>query len=377
MLTRENTKQLKGFAVLLMLAHHLFAFSDRIPYGFDFSRNIFLSNTLTSFIGVFGKICVPIFMFLGGYGLYASCVYKEDNENKIKNKFIIKIVNLYKCYWKVFIIFVPLGILFFLKQPQFSNENFGSSFSNVRTYNVISTFLGIETYFNYEWWFFKSYLFALFEGFMFLELFKNNKSIYKEVFVIILWYIIISSLLPNIISLCGLNSLTNNFWYLNLFCITSCSILFFIGICFSKYDIFSRFYKIIKDLSHIESIVISFITFVLCFYVKAIINNNDLDILIVPIVCFSVIVMINHFSLLAKGLLLLGNNSTNMWLTHSFYCYYFYPFVKIVYGSRNALIAFITLVVLSLITSFLIDLSWKYVSKLYNQIHIFLLNKGY
>lgn len=40
MLTRENTKQLKGFAVLLMLAHHLFAFSDRIPYGFDFSRNI-------------------------------------------------------------------------------------------------------------------------------------------------------------------------------------------------------------------------------------------------------------------------------------------------------------------------------------------------
>ena len=148
-------------------------------------------------------------------------------------------------------------------------------------------------------------------------------------------------------------------------------------VLFSKYDIFSRFYKIIKDLSHIESIVISFITFVLCFYVKAIINNNDLDILIVPIVCFSVIVMINHFSLLAKGLLLLGNNSTNMWLTHSFYCYYFYPFVKIVYGSRNALIAFITLVVLSLITSFLIDLSWKYVSKLYNQIHIFLLNKGY
>ena len=45
---------------------------------------------------------------------------------KIKNKFIIKIVNLYKCYWKVFIIFVPLGILFFSKQPQFSNENFGS-----------------------------------------------------------------------------------------------------------------------------------------------------------------------------------------------------------------------------------------------------------
>ena len=65
MLTRENTKQLKGFAVLLMLAHHLFAFSDRIPYGFDFSRNIFLSNTLTSFIGVFWKNMCSYFHVFG------------------------------------------------------------------------------------------------------------------------------------------------------------------------------------------------------------------------------------------------------------------------------------------------------------------------
>ncbi|WP_270595131.1 hypothetical protein, partial [Faecalibacillus faecis] len=79
----------------------------------------------------------------------------------------------------------------------------------------------------------------------------------------------------------------------------------------------------------------------------------------------------------SKILFFIGKNSTNMWLTHTFYCYYFYPFVKIVYGSRNALVAFITLVILSLITSILIDIFWKYISKLYNQIHMFLLSKGY
>ena len=33
MLTRTNTKQLKDVAILLMLAHHLFTFPDRISYG--------------------------------------------------------------------------------------------------------------------------------------------------------------------------------------------------------------------------------------------------------------------------------------------------------------------------------------------------------
>lgn len=38
MLSRINTKQLKGLAVLLMLAHHLFTFPDRWPSGFEFNK---------------------------------------------------------------------------------------------------------------------------------------------------------------------------------------------------------------------------------------------------------------------------------------------------------------------------------------------------
>lgn len=53
MLTRKNTKQLKGFAILLMLAHHLYAFPDRMPYGYDFSRNIILNDKLINYIGIF------------------------------------------------------------------------------------------------------------------------------------------------------------------------------------------------------------------------------------------------------------------------------------------------------------------------------------
>ena len=50
-----------------------------------------------------------------------------------------------------------------------------------------------------------------------------------------------------------------------------------------------------------------------------------------------------------------------MWLTHSFFCYYFYTFVKIVYSSRNAIVSFIILLGLSLGTSILLDLFWNIV----------------
>lgn len=377
MLSRINTKQLKGLAVLLMLAHHLFTFPDRWPSGFEFNNNVIINNTLINIIGNFGKICVPIFMFLGGYGLYASCVYYENNEIKIKNVFINKVVNLYKCYWKVFLIFVPIGILFFSNQPTFLNSNYGNSFSNTGFHKVIATFFGLENNFNYEWWFFKHYLFALFEGFVFIELFKKNKSVYFEIVFIILWYILITGLLPNLISLGNLQSLAGNFWYNSFFGITPYSVLFFVGILFSKYDIFKYWNDIIVNLSIIEKIVLSLVTLSLCVYVRYGISSLDLDVLLVPFVCFSMLVLMNCISLLGKIFLFIGKNSTNMWLTHSFYCYYFYPFVRMVYYSKNAVISYLTLVILSLLTSILIDLLWKYIFKLYHKVHIFLLNKGY
>ena len=75
MFTKENTKQIKGIAILLMLAHHLFAFPDRIPYDMSLQTSFYLSGMeLTEIIGNFGTICVSLFMFLGGYGLISMCL---------------------------------------------------------------------------------------------------------------------------------------------------------------------------------------------------------------------------------------------------------------------------------------------------------------
>ena len=132
MLTRTNTKQLKAVAILLMLAHHLFTFPDRIPYGLSPTTSIMTSNLeFTQCIGTFGKICVSIFMFLGGYGLYASSITDNDGIQIPKNSLSRHIFSLYTSYWKVFLIFVPIGFLLFHHQPQFNAVSSGNMSKSV------------------------------------------------------------------------------------------------------------------------------------------------------------------------------------------------------------------------------------------------------
>lgn len=71
--TRTDTKVIKGVAVLLMLMHHLFYFPDNRPYSMpEVRQNLpnFMGQGLETMLGIFGVICVPIFFFLAGYGLY-------------------------------------------------------------------------------------------------------------------------------------------------------------------------------------------------------------------------------------------------------------------------------------------------------------------
>lgn len=99
--TKEDTKVVKGFAILLMLMHHLWGFPDRIPGdGLLYSFHIFGRSSI-QYLGMFGKICVSIFFFIGGYGIYKSAQTQAfDLVGKLKR--------LYISYWKVFVIFVPL-----------------------------------------------------------------------------------------------------------------------------------------------------------------------------------------------------------------------------------------------------------------------------
>lgn len=66
-ISQQDAVMLQGFAVSLMVWHHLFGFPERIsaPYVlvFDF---LFHIETLASY---FGRICISVFAFCSGYGM--------------------------------------------------------------------------------------------------------------------------------------------------------------------------------------------------------------------------------------------------------------------------------------------------------------------
>ena len=126
-------------------------------------------------------------------------------------------------------------------------------------------------------------------------------------------------------------------------------------------------------MTNIEKFIFSSTALCVCAYTKVFISFASFDILLVPIFLLAAITIINMFSHLGTVFAYIGKYSTNIWLTHSFYCYYFGPFAKLVYKSKNFIIDYLVLLALSLVTSILLNLFLEYVKICYQHIHTLLL----
>lgn len=101
-LTKNDTMFLKGIALLLLLLHHLFCNGNGL-----FSNYYGIMNG----IAAFSKVCVAIFVFLSGYGLMKSNRKILGIRNFYKKRFM----RLYMNYWLIWLLFVPIGIYFFVE----------------------------------------------------------------------------------------------------------------------------------------------------------------------------------------------------------------------------------------------------------------------
>ena len=126
--------------------------------------------------------------------------------------------------------------------------------------------------------------------------------------------------------------------------------------------------QLFDSCKRLEKILLSLFVISCCVYLRVFIMPVSFDLLLVPIFIMACNIFVEETRFLNKLLMVLGKHSTNIWLTHSFYCYYFYFFVRIVYGSRNAVISMLTLISLSLGSSILINQLWQKIGLIYNHI---------
>ncbi|MEB3213780.1 MAG: acyltransferase family protein, partial [Leptolyngbyaceae bacterium] len=108
--TRDRNNTAKGVAICLMFIHHLYGFGDRLINNNDYIPLLPFVD-VESYIADFGNICVSMFLFLSGYGMYLG--YCRAKEKTALHYILSKLRAFYFTYWRYFIIFVPIGLLFF------------------------------------------------------------------------------------------------------------------------------------------------------------------------------------------------------------------------------------------------------------------------
>lgn len=100
-MTKEQSTYLKGWAVLFMMFLHFGGIA--VPeYRYSWSGN--------DWQGAF-QICVPIFLFLSGYGLMAGNMNKDDSFVTSFKKQVRRSIKLLRHYWIVITPFVVVALL--------------------------------------------------------------------------------------------------------------------------------------------------------------------------------------------------------------------------------------------------------------------------
>lgn len=357
--TREDTKVIKGIAILLMLMHHLWGFPERIMGGeLKYYFNIFDQSSI-SYIGMFGKICVSIFFFLGGYGIYLSSRGKKFD-------IIGKIKKLYISFWKIFVIMIPIAFLFFGRQPVYcENQDICTKYSAFEWKEFLGNITGIQTTYNGEWWFLFSYVVAI-ATFPVIRYFIDKNSFNVNIILVIIASLFVTNICPALGNIEVLGTLNNNYLYRLVLCQSAPYVTcFWMGIIVAKDKILNRLQEELKKNNLLNPVIDSIIWFLIIYFRQSGLGNT-LDIIYVPFLIVTAVDFMYHIPILRTIFLHIGKYSTNMWLLHTFFCYYFYPMVKIVVAPGWAIPSLIILGILTYGASIVIHYFWNLIEQLYH-----------
>lgn len=340
--SRDDTKLVKAIAVILMLFHHLFAFSYNImpPNNYISLFNIF-GNDIEFWIGIFGDVCISIFTFIGGYGTYKAC--SNTKKWQMLKKIFDKIVKIYFVYWTVFIIFISFGIIF--KLP-FVCNNITDFWGN---------FWGLTFTYNKEWWFLTPYILLLIIFPLLKLLIKKTPFLFDLILIFIINHIIYFKI-PSLIdyNLLGPDKPLNNL-------VTALNLLpcFMMGCLIAKWDLLSKIKN--KFLNNFIFKVISIIMFILLIFIR---NKygDSYDFLYAFIISICTILIFDRRNVIKEVLVSIGKESTIIWLTHTLYCYYICQ--NIVYFPKISIVIVIWLLIMCYLTSITIKILIKKIEKL-------------
>lgn len=322
---KNDSNFFQGIAILMMIFLHLYAFPERVPSTYiSILNHVDPKGLLLKEIATFGHICVSIFVFISGYGMQYS-------ERKGKNNFVKKIeisirrvIVFWEKYFLQFLFFVSIGIIL--------------GRLCVSSATVLKAAVGIScSRINGEWWYVTLYI-KLIIAFPIISLiFQRARNTIGYIIAVV------------VMSMGG-------YWVLGGY-----GPLFCVGIFCAATDLVNRLGGWISKLKNEKIIALILIIIILSF--RFIIMEKlgytvfYFDLLFLPLLCSLFLVIKNTTTKIYSVIVWLGKNSMYMWLSHTFYIYYY--FQKAIFLFKYAFLIYIVTVVISLITSLFFERIYK------------------
>ena len=345
--TKEHTMQMKGIAIILLF-HHCFLNAQRwatVPYEklattkgwgyYPISFAPFSSHTI-QYLASFSKICVAMFVFMTGYGMWVS--YESQKKKTTMSNYIKKrMVTLMTGFLIIFVVTEVLAI----PTGRFI-EVYGHDFRSV-VYMIIDA-LGLAKLlgtplFCLTWWY-MSLAIVLIMIFPFVHSIMEKYQ----------WVVVVASII--VPRACGFGQSTDLFRYL---------LAYTLGMYFAQHDLLARIKEKFME-QNVEGKLLSLIVSLIGLAViikcrqNAWIGWKYLDFwdgfAAMYVIIISYIYILNG-KWIVKGLGFLGKHSMNIFLIHSFYRDVF--FHEFTYSFYYAWLDYIVLMAISLVTSIVLE----------------------
>lgn len=346
--TKEHTMQMKGIAIIILLFHHCFLNAQRwatVPYEklattkgwgyYPISFAPFSSHTI-QYLASFSKICVAMFVFMTGYGMwvsYESQKKKTTMSNYIKKRMVTLMTGFLIIFVVTEILAIPTGRFI---------EVYGHDFRSV-VYMIIDA-LGLAKLlgtplFCLTWWY-MSLAIVLIMIFPFVHSIMGKYQ----------WIVVVASII--VPRACGFGQSTDLFRYL---------LAYTLGMYFAQHDLLARIKEKFMEQNvagKLLSLIVSLIGLAVIIKCRqnAWIGWKYLDFwdgfAAMYVIVISYIYILNG-KWIVKGLGFLGKHSMNIFLIHSFYRDVF--FHEFTYSFYYAWLDYIVLMAISLVTSIVLE----------------------
>lgn len=320
-MTKQQSQMMKGVAILLMIFLHLFNQESNVALCHNL---LFIDGT--PLVSILSRASNPVafFLILGGYGLYK--VYEKGDRNRWT-----RLAKLMIHYWIILLIFVTIG--HFVRPTAYPG-----TFSK-----ILSNLTGYHTTYNGEMWFLLPYIILSACSKPLFELLKRFKT----------WTVIVATLIIHLctsycISRHGVSFLYLNYWIYDPLLVLHLLFNFCLGAMAARCNFFKRLSAIAGRIPNINSVAT--VCIIILVLISCIFKYNYFYAF--GIICCLLLMKIPGWLKTTLGKL--GDQSMNMWMIHSWFCYYL--FHDFIYSFSYPLLIFIVLTVISYICSLIINL---------------------